>query len=209
MTADYPDWQRAFRIVGTEITIPINITASAVTLPVSIQSAATFLNVKIIANLVTSNVSIVSSYVTLNVNIAAADVTININFSDQSVAVFDAAKWFAHQAQQICVGGSDSVANNDGEVMVTRAVPAGKVFFVCGLAYSIAATTATPRSTEANLRCNVVLIATLGGGVGGGLIFDTPLRFTAGQVVDLKCWQYGSDATLTMYGTIWGYDEAA
>lgn len=127
---DYPDWTRLFHLVGTDITIPINIEASDVTLPVSIVSQEVFLYVTVLSVATTVYVSIKASTVTLNVNIAAAAVTINIKFTDQSVAVWDATGWFSHQGLAKFWENYTSVIGSYDDTLTLYTVPDGKVLYV-------------------------------------------------------------------------------
>ena len=185
--ADYPDWTRLFHLVGTDITIPINIETSSVTL----------------------DVNLVTSAVTLDVNIAAAAVTLDFNFADQSVAVFDAAKWFAHTATQVFVTGYATIANNSVGTVIDYTVPASKTFFIVGLAYAAQTGANLPNSCQGDLLFGATRAITLGSRVGTGLPLDTPVRATAGQHVYLQLWQFASGASIVMWGSVWGYLEDA
>ena len=180
--ADYPDWIRLFYLVGTAITIPINIESSDITL----------------------NVNLVGSDIDLDVNIAAAAVTLDINFLDQSVAVFDANQWYALQALQVGVTGSASVNDGDSGIIASRTVPTGKVFFITGMGG--AAWWAGDSTIILNLNIAGSTILGAGGQRGQSLTFDTPMRATAGQLVTLALSQY-SGAARTCFGSLWGYDR--
>jgi hypothetical protein len=130
MTQDYPDWTRLFHLVGTSITIPINITASDVTLPVSIEAVTAELDVFIVGQFLTLSMRITSCAVTLNVNIAAAAVTVNIKFTDQSVAVWDATGWFSHQGLAKFWQNYDDVIGSYDDTIALYTVPDGKVLYV-------------------------------------------------------------------------------
>jgi hypothetical protein len=207
--ADYPDWTRLFHLVGTDITIPINIEASDVTLPVSIDAVTVAIDVNITAAAVTLPISIDAATVTLDVNLTAATATIDINFSDQSVAVFDAAKWFAHNATQVFVTAFATITINTCGTVIDYTVPAGKTFFIVGVSYSVASGATPPLSCRADLIIAATWVLTLGSHMGAGLPLDTPVRATAGQHVYLLLCQYGAGGSMVMYGSIWGYLEDA
>jgi len=204
VTQDYPDWIRAFNLVGTNITIPINIEASDVTLPVSIEACDLTLKVWIIAQLVVLDVNLKASAITLDVNITASEVTISINFADQSVAVFDAPKWFAHEAQQVFVTGLDTLASGSWGLIASRFVPAGSTYFltVVSIGYNGA--------TNANVGLYLVIGGTitirLNGMNGAGLTFDTPLRLEGYDAVELYGLQVSGGAA-AVTGGFGGYDE--
>ncbi|OGO08505.1 MAG: hypothetical protein A2Y61_03980 [Chloroflexi bacterium RBG_13_60_13] len=206
---DYPDWTRLFYLTGTDITIPISIDAVTVILPISIDAVTVTLDINIVASDITMPVSIEASTVTLDVSISAATVTIDINFSDQSVAVFDAAKWFAHQAQQYVFVGTGNAADDGGVLLATYTVAAGKNFYVCGLSYGIQDADGAPKYMMARIDRAATDILYAGSAVGGFLILDMPLRFVAGQTINYRVWQYGSGFTLTLGGAFWGYLEDA
>jgi len=206
---DYPDWTRLFYLVGTDIVIPISIDAATVTLPVSIDAATVTIDVNLAASDVTLPVSIDAATVTLDVNLTAATATIDINFSDQSVAVFDAAKWFAHNAQEVYVYGWANCPDVTATLLCTRVVPAGKTFFVSGMSVGLYTLTDNPTSMFLELRESATVRVLAGSIRGGGLIFDTPLRFTAGQTANLYLRPFGLTATRRGDGALWGYDEAA
>ena len=207
---DYPDWQQIFRLVGSDITINVNIEASAVTLPVNITGAIT-LDVDITAQSVGNlSVNLAASAITLNVNLAAQSANISISFADQSVAVFDAAKWFAHQAQQIYLNGTVYLENNHTGIAITRTVPAGKVFFITGVGCVADAASAIPESTSVQIRVDAAIMVRLGSVAGLGVIFDTPIRVTAGKVVDVRVWWWSPTAGwCDTEASLWGYDEVA
>jgi len=207
--SDYPDWTRLFHLVGTDITIPINIEASDVTIPVSVETVNTVIKTWIWAQLVVLDVNLKASEVTIDINIAAAAVTININFSDQSVAVFDAAKWFAHNAQQVYLYGVQSVAPNGGADIITYTVPPSKEFYADGLAFSVEASTSAPVACNGWIKLGGVLIMTLGSRAGGGLAMDTPIRATAGQSIVMRVAWFGAGDNQAVMGTLWGYLEDA
>lgn len=228
MTHDYPDHTRLFHLVGTEITIPINIEASEVTIPVSIDAAPATVNINLsdispgvtlnvaiqtsvtlnvaVASSVTLNVAIQSSAVTINVAIASAAVTLNISFSDQSVAVFDAAKWFAHKAQQVFVDGSGTIGSGSGGLAASRTVPAGRTYFVTFLTWACEGTGSF--HVMARLAVAGPFIISSAGSGGGVAIFDTPVRAVAGQAVTLYVTQW-SGSERTIRGSFGGYDEIA
>jgi len=182
--ADYPDWTRLFQLAGTEITIPINIETSDVTIPISIVAATA----------------------TVDVNLAAQVANITFEFADQSVAVFDAAKWFAHEAAQFFVTGSDDVGDNSTAVLATRAVPGNRVSYIAGYGFGLIEA-ATPNAVHGYLYIDEAVIITSGSHRGSGFIFDTPLRATAGQVVGVWAGQWGSGGAFRYRGGFWGYDE--
>jgi len=91
---DYPDWQRAFRIVGVDVTLNVDITAVTVTVPISIQSSAVTLNVSVTnatlnVNVTNStvNVNLAASAITLNVNLTASAITLNVNLTSSSITL--------------------------------------------------------------------------------------------------------------------------
>jgi len=202
--ADFPDWTRLFQLAGTEITIPINIEASDVTLPVSIDAATVTLNIKVVDSSIQLPVSIQSSSVTMYVSIRSSVVTIDMNFTDQSVAVFDAAKWFAHEAAQISVWGYGNALDNSSVQVASRAVPANTTYFITGIGGGAWI------NTDCVVRVSLVIassvVALLMGRAGANATFDTPMRATTGQTVYVLIDQL-SGAERTCYGCQWGYDE--
>ena len=181
---DQPDWVRMFHLVGTTITIPINIESSDITL----------------------DVNLVGSDIQMDVNIAAAAVTLDFNFADQSVAVFDAAKWFAHQAQQWGINGNANVNDGGSATVASRTVPAGKVAFVSGFSGAIFPN--FDASVITFLSIGGVLVTVIGAQRGESISLDTPMRGTAGQVIAVIASQVSGDVR-QCYGGAWGYDEAA
>jgi len=206
---DYPDWTRLFHLVGTDIVIPISIDAATVTLPVSIDAQTLVMGVNIVASDVIVPISIDATNVTLDVNLTAATATIDINFSDQSVAVFDAAKWFAHQAAQFVFVGTGNAADDGNVLLATYTVPANKVFQVGGLAWGIIDADGPPKYMAGRIDRGGTDIFYVGNQVGGSCVFDVPFGFSAGAVINFRVWQYGSGFTLTLAGAFWGYLEDA
>lgn len=182
--ADYPDWTRLFYLVGTAITIPINIETSTVTL----------------------DVNLVGSDIDLNVNIAAAAVTLDINFLDQSVAVFDANQWYALQAAQIGLTGSANVTSGNTGYPASRTVPDGKIFFITGIAGVVRVD--TNYLVELGLVIASIFVAYSGGRSGQSILFHTPMRATAGQLVQVAVFQ-ASGSSQTCDASMWGYDRDA
>ena len=181
---DLPDWYQGFQLVGSDITINVSIEASDVTLPIDIATVTADLDVTIIAS----------------------DVTIDFNFADQSVAVFDAAKWFAHQAEQVFLRGAATVTSGTHSQLTSRTVPTGKTFYVIGVSALVYAA-GTPDSINCDLRHAITTDISVGGHRAAVGVFDTPVRYTTGTVVSLYGVFYGGPATMLMVGVIWGYDE--
>lgn len=283
MVVDYPDWQRAFRLVGTEITLGVsidattvtlnvavlssvtlnvditaqtvgnlnvnvaasaitlnvnvtnatlnvditaqsvgnlnvnlaasaitlnvNIAASAVTLNVNLSSQSAFnLDVNIAASAITLNVNLSSSSITLNVNLTSQSVNINIDFADQSVAVFDAAKWFAKQAVQVFIFGTATVNANSAANVATRTVPAGKTFFIVGVSMAIQ-DTAAYNNFRVGIVIGVTVVQAWGSLAGGSIILDTPIRATAGQTVNCSVRNNHATNNIAVIAGFWGYDE--
>ena len=184
--ADYPDWTRLFQLAGTNITIPINIETSSVIL----------------------DVNLAASDLTLDVNITAASVILDFNFADQSVAVFDAAKWFAHQATQWFVNGSATIAVGGGATLGSRVVPTGKESYIVGCGYGIEGLGAVAYPDTLTIMLDAVITVRVGAAGGQTVIFDVPVRALAGQTMALVGYNGGPNAG-TFRGTIWGYDEDA
>lgn len=179
---DYPDWQQVFRLVASEITLDFKLVESDITLNVNIESA-----------------------VTINVDITAQTVgNIAFKFSDQSVAVFDAAKWFAHNAQEIAVTGSETLSSGATDTIASRTVPGGSTFFLSGITYAIPHEAAAPIYMYFKIAgANIILAGAL---VGGSIVFDTPLRATTGQLVEVRC-RNGHSGDAVVVAGMWGYDE--
>jgi hypothetical protein len=182
---DYPDWTRLFYLTGTAITIPINIESSDITL----------------------DVNLVGSDIQMDVNIAAAAVTLDFNFADQSVAVFDAAKWFAHQAAQWSVRAQGS-ANSGSSLVASRTVPAGKVAFILGCGWSPFEAGFAGAFMPAGVVIDGSTVGDFGSYRGGAAIVDVPFRATAGQEVQVFVLNFDSVAR-TLRVAMWGYDEDA
>lgn len=180
---DYPDWQQIFRLVGSDITINVNIEASAATLPVSIDAAT----------------------VALDVTIAAAEVALDIVFTDQSIAVFDANQWYALQAQQVAVQGTANINAGSTGYPASRTVPTGKTFFITGIGGAVFA------SVDSTIMVQLVIAGVFGVIIGGqrgtGIAFDTPMRATEGQLVQVALSQQ-SAAQQSCYASMWGYDRS-
>jgi len=207
--SDYPDWTRLFQLAGTEITIPINIEASDVTLPVTIAASDVTLFVYLTGQTVLLQFNLYSSSVTLDVNIESQDANITFTFADQSVAVFDAAKWFAHEADQVFASGTASGNEGDWTTVLDYTVPAGKVFYAGGVAFSVLGGDGEVYSTHLRLYLAAAIAFRLGEHVGRGLPLDVPLRATAGQHVQLDVEYWGVSASAAMTGSAWGYLEDA
>jgi len=204
MGGDYPDWTRLFYLTGTAITIPITIKASDVWIPITLEAAHCGVNVGIVASSVTLNIRITSSAVTLNVNITSQTANINFTFADQSVAVFDAAKWFAHNAQQVFVRGDATPISGIFAAVATRTVPADHTYFVTYLSGGCEA--AGPAHVGAYLVIDGSWVLRVDDINGVSTILDTPVRATAGSVVALWMAQW-SGAAVQVQGGLGGYDE--
>lgn len=184
---DRPDWESGIYIVGVGITLPITIEAAEVTLPVNIEA----------------------SEVTLDINITASDIDINIVFTDQSVAVFDAAAWFAHQAAQVSVEGNATANVNTLTEVIDRVVPTGKVFMVGGMGYGVLDTDGGVYSCFALLDIATVDVMSMYSFKGHALTFNVPFRATAGQHVRVYASHHGTAGSRSLVASFWGYDEDA
>ena len=179
---DLPDWYQGFQLVGSDITINVNIKASDVILPISIASA-----------------------ITLDVNLVAQEANITISFADQSVAVFDAAKWFAHEAQQVYVMGASTVPDGSFGVTATRAVSGGRTYFVTWIGGGVNFTGGVHVALV--LRIDTVELLRVDGVGGQGVTFDTPVRVENGETVDVLVGQWAGEQAYCV-ASIGGYDEA-
>jgi len=206
MTQDYPDWMRAFYLYGVEITIPINIESSDITLPISIDAVTAELSFTLHASDITLPISLDAVNVTLDVNIESQDANITFEFADQSVAVFDAAKWFAHQGSQWAIFSEASKAAT-AQLTVSRTVPANKVGYLLGIGVGYFG---VPAAFNIYWSISVAgsVVAVGGFSYGGTVILDVPFRATAGQVLTIIVSNW-SGATIAVGGSFWGYDEAA
>lgn len=181
---DLPDWYQGFQLVGSDITINVNIEASDVTLPISIDA-------------VTAD---------LEVSITAVAVTIDINFADQAVAVWGAAAWFSRMGDQVFNRGTATVPLSTKTTLTSRTVPAEKTFYIAGVSFGLRSAGA-PDSCVGDLAIGATAVIDLGSHRGGGLIFDVPIQATAGQVVVLSIYQYTGGGDLVFIGGFWGWDE--
>jgi len=156
------------------------------------------------------NINIVAQEIAaLDINIAASAITVNINFTDQSVAVFDAAKWFSRQNAQVFVRGG-AICNDNWYVDVaSRVVPTGKVYYLCGISLTVNTNAATPESVVAVLWVGAAEVFSIGGYRAASIILDVPLRFNAGTSLFLRLVLWGAGAACYMVGDHWGYDEEA
>lgn len=206
--ADYPDWTRLFHLVGTEITIPISIDAVTADLEVTVTAVDATVNVNIAHSDVVMYVDLRYSYTTLDVNIESQDANITFEFADQSVAVFDAAKWFAHEADQVFVTGYDDIAVGAASAVCTRVVPTGKVFYLAGCGYAVYGMGALPYGSYLLIQVAATVIGRWGSITGTAVIFDVPIRATAGQTVWCTL-SNGGPNEATFCGEFWGWDEDA
>jgi len=204
MSNDYPDWTRLFYLVGTSITIPINIEASDIILPVSIDAATAQVDVNLAASDITVSINIAASDITLDVNIAAQVANIEFEFADQSVAVFDAAKWFAHEAQQVFMLGGATLNDGAFGVTATRLVAGATAYFVTWLGGGVNYTGGV--HVVLVLRIDTVEVLRFDGVGGHGTPLDTPIRVEVGERVDLYMTHY-SGAQAYCVGSFGGYDE--
>lgn len=185
--ADYPDNMQLFWLYGVNITIPINIESSDITLPISIDAVS----------------------VDLDVNIIASEVTIDFNFADQSVAVFDAAKWFAHQAEHVYIHGLANVGQNSELRAITYTVPANKNLYIVGLGYRMEPLTTVMHASGIDVRIGATIQMEVGSVAGHAVLLDTPMRFTAGQNPQVWAHQYSTMANVYARVAMWGYLEDA
>ena len=180
---DLPDWYQGFQLVGSDITINVNIEASGVTLPIDIATVTADLDVTIIAS----------------------DVTIDIIFTDQSVAVWGAAAWFSRQGEQVFVTATANRATGTSGNIATRTVPTGKTFYIAGMAWGQTGF-ATPAVLWAQLSVAGSPVALKGSVAGDSVIYDVPIRATTGQAVALNIGYVGSGA-MDLRASFWGWDE--
>lgn len=206
MASDYPDNMQLFYLTGVAITIPINIESSDITLPISIDAVTAELSFTLAASDITLPISLDAVNVTLDVNIESQDANITFEFADQSVAVFDAAAWFAHQGSNWSIF-SEASKTASGQLAVTRIVPANKVAYLLGIGVGYFGIPAA-----FNIYWSITVagnVAAVGGfAYGGAVVFDVPFRATAGQALLLTVTNW-SGATIAVGGSFWGYDEAA
>lgn len=202
--ADFPDWTRLFYLSGVAITIPINIESSDIILPVSIDAATATVDVNLTASDITVDINIAGSDITVNVNLHAQTANIDIDFADQSIAVFDAAKWFAHEADQVFIYGSASCISGGVVQTLSYTVPSGKTFFIAFMAAAVSG--GGTFHILGRLEQNGSVVFIISGEGGAHAPVDVPFRFTAGQVITFDVANYHT-ATRTVHGNIGGWLE--
>ena len=177
---DYPDYTSLMQIIGTDITLPIdikavtvahidvdlvaqtigniavNIAASAVTLQVNIASQTANLNVNIAASAITLNVAIASSAVTLNVDVKAQTLTdFKITVNAQNVGVYLQPDWAAKTGIDKDFSAFASNQGWGGLAEINYNVPAGKTLFVTDVSCYLVAHLAADYNTQKHLRAYV------------------------------------------------------
>ena len=121
------------------------------------------------------------------------------------MAVFDAAKWFAKQGSQIIITGALATAASATSTVVSRVVPTGKTFYLCGIAYGVEAAYAVSALFAGGYLDSTVWLR-VSSERGEAIIFDTPLKVAAGENINIRLVNQDA-AQRTFYADMWGYDE--
>jgi len=207
------------------MTLDINIAASAVTLNVAIQSSAVTLNVAIQSSAVTLNVNISSSSVTLNVTVTNATLnvtgsvtisgTANVQITAQTVGVSVQGEWQVEQGN-LNVNSAESTPAAGSTSSVSQTVPAGKVLYVYGCSFAVVSHTAGADNPQecycyaglgAAGATRVAYAAVNEGTQSATIIFNTPIKVTAGQTFGAYMKNVGSVST-DIGVSFWGYEKS-
>ncbi len=209
--ADYPDWTSAVHLVGTEIMLPVDIQAQYVTLGVDIVAqtvgnitidiaAQTVgnIHVNLAASAITMNVNISSQTANINVNLAASAITIsvavtgtaNINITAQTVGIYGERDWAAFQNYDLLLTVTASFVQDEEKNIITYTVPSGKVLYVNDLSFS-----GNIRVGWLQLRRSTTPLWQIEwvSSTAYPMVFHefpTPIKYTAGQVLNLRVYNY-------------------
>jgi hypothetical protein len=123
----------------------------------------------------------------------------------QLTAVFDAAKWYAHESLQLFVYGWLARSSGSPGIVAVRTVPAGKTYFVTCVSGAVAVDGGA--NVLLDLQVQTVSRIVMGGVGGNGMPFDTPIRVEAGETVRLLVTHFGTGSQV-VHGAFGGYDES-
>jgi len=165
------------------------LAGTEITIPINIEASDVTLPVTIAASDVTLFVYLTGQTVLLQFNLYSSSVTLDVNIESQDANItFTFADW---------------------TTVLDYTVPAGKVFYAGGVAFSVLGGDGEVYSTHLRLYLAAAIAFRLGEHVGRGLPLDVPLRATAGQHVQLDVEYWGVSASAAMTGSAWGYLEDA
>jgi len=189
---DYPDYTSLMQIIGTDITLPIDIkavTVAHIDVDIAAQSVGN-IAVAIAASTVTLNVAIASSAVTLNVDVKAQTLTdFKITVNAQNVGVYLQPEWAALQGIDKNFIGIATNKAWEESVEVTYTVPAGKTLYITsvgGSSYASAQANADLNQIcRIGLAFGIITLCQLGGNSGCGLTFSKPYSIAGGQTMSL------------------------
>jgi hypothetical protein len=212
-------------IAASAVTLNVNISSSAVTLNVAIQSSAVTLNVAIQSSAVTLNVNISSSSVTLNVTVTNATLnvtgsvtisgTANVTITAQTVGISVQGEWQVEQGN-LNVNSAESTPAAGSTSSVSQTVPAGKVLYVYGCSFAVVSHTAGADNPQecycyaglgAAGATRVAYAAVNEGTQYASLLFNTPIKVTAGQTFGAYMKNVGSVST-DVGLSFWGYAKS-
>jgi len=223
-------------VTASDIMMPVDIQAQYITLDINIAASAVTLNVNITASAVTLNVAIQSSAVTLNVNISSSSVTLNVTVTNatlnvtgsvtisgtanvqitaQTVGVSVQGEWQVEQGN-LNVNSAESTPAAGSTSSVSQTVPAGKVLYVYGCSFAVVSHTAGADNPQecycyaglgAAGATRVAYAAVNEGTQYASLLFNTPIKVTAGQTFGAYMKNVGSVST-DVGLSFWGYEKS-
>ena len=184
------------RIIGTDITLPIDIKAQSVSelkIDIAAQSlseikvdiaaqSVSVLNINISSTSITIPIDIKSQSIgnikidiaaqsvgNLNVNIAASSITIDMNIKAQSVGISIQSEWQVQEGNlKNLFGTLLDVASGSGGYVISYTVPSGKTLYIYSVSVSSMARSTTEPSGEATFNLTAAGVGIWRVGVSAG-----------------------------------------
>jgi hypothetical protein len=198
--ADYADWTESIELLGSEIMLPIDVQGAVIMLPLDIQGATIMMPV-----------DLQGQTVDLDINIVAQTVDVTINITAQTVAIKSQGEWSPQQGQQKYFQASaGNIAYSYG-ANTYYTVPTGKTLYLTHLTFGCWAYAAADGDKDQIAYCHIrnhtddTILAALGGSGGGSVSFPTPLKVSAGKLLDLTIINYANHA-VNVWASCGGYE---
>lgn len=228
--ADYPDYQRLVRIVGSDITLTIEVDAVNVTLDINLVSADIMMPIDLQASYIMMPVDIQGQYITLEIDIVAQTVgnievdlvaqtvgnievdikaqtigDITISIDAQNVGVYLQPDWQTLQGTDKNLTGLGSVALGTTLEVIDYTIPAGKTFYICQWGGGVINDASMYGILQYKHNTTYTTVAMNGGAMGCAQSFTKPVAVVTSDHIILKLLHWHTSDS-TVIGVVGGYE---
>lgn len=207
MTVDYPDWTRLTQIIGTNVTIPIEVEACDITLSINITAAAIMMPVDMQAAYIMMPIDIQGQVddMNININIKAQEITnLTIDINAQEIGIYLKADWEVLQEHDLNLDGSAACADGNLVMVLDHLVEACTTFYICQWGFNVEGNTGAKAVLFYTHNAVSTMLAESGGMVGNAQSFTKPIAVVVGDKIRVSLHQW-SGGEITGHASVGGY----